>query len=385
MEKTLLLATSILVISAAALWGCVFLLFSEFVAAGISFAYSAFTLAGVGSLSYGRSHRWFLYTQLLLGLIIPFVHMVVLGGFWQSGGIMLWSLISPMGALVLFGRGRALPWAVAFLTLFGLAAVIQPLVVHINNLPEGLVNLLTVMNFAAVSVITLMVLNYFINEKDEAYRLLRIEEAKSEELLLNVLPREIAATLKNDNHTIADQFESISVLFADLVGFTPLTARMPPVDVVNLLNEIFSHFDSLVERYGVEKIRTIGDSYMVAAGAPVPVPDHARRLARLALEMRDYLQSHEFAPDLHIEFRIGMNSGPAVGGVIGRKRFVYDVWGDAVNIASRMESQGVAGRIQVAQPMHDLICGEFIFEPRGVIEIKGKGQMQTWFLEGERV
>jgi guanylate cyclase len=173
-------------------------------------------------------------------------------------------------------------------------------------------------------------------------------------------------------------------LFADLVGFTPLTAKMAPIEMVNLLNQIFSAFDELVEKYDLEKIRTIGDSYMVAAGVPRPRADHAQALARMALEMQAYICSLPMVYERAVEFRIGINSGPVVGGVIGRKKFVYDIWGDAVNIASRMESQGEAGKVQITQTTYELVKDEFLCEWRGMIEVKGRGAMGAWFLCGLR-
>ena len=210
--------------------------------------------------------------------------------------------------------------------------------------------------------------------------MLIFEQVKSENLLLNVLPKEIAPILKEDKGTIAERFDAVSILFADLVGFTPLSTEIAPEDMVDLLNEIFSYFDTLVEKFGLEKIRTIGDNYMIASGVPVPREDHAYALASQALEMREYLEALPQQYGRKIMFRIGMNSGSVVGGVIGKQKFHYDVWGDAVNLASRMESQGVAGMIQVTNRTRELIKDQFIFEPRGEIDIKGKGLVKTWFL-----
>jgi guanylate cyclase len=226
----------------------------------------------------------------------------------------------------------------------------------------------------------LVILNYFQQQKNEAYRLLRIEQEKADSLLLNILPKEIAAILKNESRTIAQNFAGASILFADLVGFTPLTARMVPVEMVHLLNQIFSYFDDLAEKYDLEKIRTIGDNYMVAAGVPRPRPDHAHVLALMALDMQRFIPTLPLVDGKPIQFRIGINSGPVVGGVIGRKKFVYDLWGDAVNLASRMESQGVAGKIQITQSTYELIQSDFRCEFRGTIEVKGRGEMNTWFL-----
>ncbi|HEY3474261.1 MAG TPA: adenylate/guanylate cyclase domain-containing protein, partial [Anaerolineales bacterium] len=191
-----------------------------------------------------------------------------------------------------------------------------------------------------------------------------------------MLPKEIAPILKNESRTIADHYADASVLFADMVGFTPLSAQLAPVEVVELLNEAFSFFDSLLDKYDVEKIRTIGDSYMAAAGVPRRRTDHAQALVCMALEMRDYIATHSFRNGQRITFRIGINSGSVIGGVIGKRKFVYDVWGDAVNIASRMESHGLGGAVQITRATYELIKDDFICEPRGTVHVKGKGDME---------
>lgn len=219
-----------------------------------------------------------------------------------------------------------------------------------------------------------------INERLEIQNIeIERERGKSENLLLNILPKEIAATLKNERRTIADQHDEASVLFADIVNFTPMSAQMTPIELVELLNEVFSHFDTLVEKYDLEKIKTIGDCYMVAAGVPRPRSDHAQVLARMALEMRDYIAQREFR-GRRLTFRIGLNSGPVVAGVIGRKKFIYDLWGDAVNTASRMESHGTAGKIQITQATYDLIKDDFVCEPHGTVTVKGKSEMEVWHI-----
>jgi guanylate cyclase len=198
------------------------------------------------------------------------------------------------------------------------------------------------------------------------------------------LPRSIADRLKLDSHTIADQFSSASILFADVVDFTPLSEHLAPADVVGLLDHLFSHFDTLAERYGLEKIKTIGDCYMVAAGVPTPRPDHARAVVLMALDMVEAMRSSDDVGHFGLEIRVGVNSGPVVAGVIGTKRFLYDLWGDAVNTASRMESHGSPGRIQITRGTYDLLGDEFEYEPRGTITVKGKGEMEIWHVLGLR-
>jgi class 3 adenylate cyclase len=197
-------------------------------------------------------------------------------------------------------------------------------------------------------------------------------------LLLNILPREVTDELKSSGGTVARRFGEASILFADIVGFTSLSARMGAEETVGLLNRVFSFFDSLVDKYGLEKIRTIGDNYMVVAGVPRPSLDHADSLAAMALEMRDY------AAALPLELRIGLASGPVVAGVIGTKKFQYDVWGEAVNAASRMESHGLPGQIQITEAAYELLRRDFLCRPRGRISVKGIGPMDTWLLLGRR-
>jgi class 3 adenylate cyclase len=212
--------------------------------------------------------------------------------------------------------------------------------------------------------------------------LLDQEREKSDRLLLNVLPREIAEQLKEQDQIIATKHPEVTVLFADVVGFTNISEHMQPDQVVVMLNDVFSYFDSLADHYGVEKIRTMGDAYMVASGVPASRSDHAQVLAHLALDMIRYEPSHVSHSPVPLEFRVGISSGPAVAGVIGRAKFQYDVWGVTVNTASRMETHGVPGRIQVSAATHDLLKGEFVCESRGLIDTKGMGSMETWFLVG---
>ena len=231
---------------------------------------------------------------------------------------------------------------------------------------------------------TLLTIGYYKRQKNTALHLADIERERADALLLNILPKKIADRLKVDKGTIAEQYESASILFADLVGFTPLSVQMTPIGMIELLNQIYSHFDSLAEKYGVEKIRTIGDNYMVAAGVPEPRPDHAQVLASMALEMIEFSKQLPPKTGKSIEFRIGINSGPLVAGVIGKRKFHYDVWGDTVNTASRMESQGVPGMIQITRSTYESIRAEFVCQKRGQLEIKGKGEMDTWFVIGRQ-
>ena len=213
---------------------------------------------------------------------------------------------------------------------------------------------------------------------------LRIEQEKSENLLLNILPKDIAELLKKKPDSIAEQYSEASILFADVVNFTPMSSQMKPIELVELLNQVFSQFDDLVEKYDLEKIKTIGDCYMVASGVPRPRQDHAKVITCLALDMQDIVRKNDYFGRKLI-FRIGINSGPVVAGVIGRKKFIYDLWGDAVNTASRMESNGTGGLVQITKETYNLINDDFVCEPRGVIHVKGKGELPVWFVHGRKL
>jgi len=223
-----------------------------------------------------------------------------------------------------------------------------------------------------------------ITEIKEMQTIIQQEKEKSENLLLNILPASIAERLKQNPSIIADEIPSSTILFADIVGFTGLADHSSPEELIHLLNTIFSEFDNLVESLDLEKIKTIGDNYMVAAGIPLPRDDHAVIIAELALQMRDVLSQVNQQLDMDLNIRIGINSGPVVAGVIGKKKFSYDLWGDSVNTASRMESHGIPGEIQTSQATYDLIKDKFVLEDRGEINVKGKGLMQTYLLKGRQ-
>ena len=223
-----------------------------------------------------------------------------------------------------------------------------------------------------------------ITEIKQIQRELHAEKEKTEELLLNILPRSIVERLKENPEIIADGLANSTILFCDIVGFTKLSIETPPQKLIAMLNQVFLAFDDLVEKHDLEKIKTIGDAYMVASGLPDPRDDHAEVMAEFALDMiaaKDRLAGEMEHP---LEIRVGLNSGPVIAGVIGKKKFAYDLWGDAVNTASRMESHGEPGEIQISQATYELIEGKFNFEDRGAIDVKGKGLMQTYFLKSRK-
>ncbi len=294
---------------------------------------------------------------------------VALGGYAYSGAIMLFGVTYVALIALLVGRRLALISGLVYTIAGVVLGFMEESLKASRDAPDPTMRAIffVVVLVGSINIIAPLVV-YFMSR-------LSYERERAEKLLLNVLPAEVASELKVSGHTTARRYESVSVLFADIVGFTPLAASMEPEDMVSQLNDVFTYFDGLAEKHGVEKMRTIGDAYMVAAGVPIPSEDHARALAAMSLEMLAYPKPSA------LSFRIGINSGPVIAGVIGTRKFQYDIWGDTVNIASRMESHGEPGRIQISDATYQLIRDSFAATPRGQVEIKGKGPLTTWWLE----
>jgi guanylate cyclase len=383
-RKALLVLISVLILPVAALWGALYLAFGSPVGV-VPLVYFGILLGAIVVFSRTRDFLLLLRVGQVDILLAPTLSMIPLGGFVPSGGVGLWGILAPLGALVFSDVRSAVRWYVAWVAVFlgsGIAgAIIGPVW---EPLPGWFTSTMLALNIAVGGAIVFTLLAVFASQRRAALAALRQEQVKAENLLLNILPRSIADKLKAQTQPIADQFGSASILFADVVDFTPWSERLPPAEVVGYLDRLFSHFDELAERHGLEKIKTIGDCYMVAAGVPTPRPDHARALALMALDMLDAMRSNDDIAHPGLELRVGINSGPVVAGVIGRKRFLYDLWGDAVNTASRMESHGTAGRIQITRSTYELLADEFECEPRGTIAVKGKGEIEAWYLVGPR-
>jgi adenylate cyclase len=242
-----------------------------------------------------------------------------------------------------------------------------------------------IVNALSASTILFVVVFYAVRQFTRAEERVEREHQRSEGLLVNILPPSIARRLKErPDVAIVDAYPEASILFADMAGFTARASKMTPQELVQFLNAVYARIDNLVDRHGLEKIKTTGDAYMVVSGVPEPRPDHAAKIAHLALDVRDALAGLVDPNGGAAPLRIGIASGPVVAGVIGTRKFFYDVWGDAVNTASRMESTGEAGRIQVAPETYTLLADGFVLEKRGVIDVRGKGPMQTWFLVGRK-
>jgi adenylate cyclase len=381
-RKALLVLISVLILPVAAMWGALYLSFSSPVGV-VPLVYFAVLAGGIGVFARTRNFPWLLRLGQVAILFAPTLSMIPLGGFLGAGGVGLWGILAPLGALVFDRVASAVRWYVAFAIVFLGSGVAGELVGPVSpQVPRWFTTTMLGLNITVGGAIVFTLLAVFAGERSAALAALRVEQAKAEDLLLNILPSSIAERLKAQTRPIADHFSSASILFADVVDFTPWSERLEPEEVVGHLDLLFTHFDGLAERYGLEKIKTIGDCYMVAAGVPSPRADHAHALALVALEMLAALREDEELAQLGLELRIGINSGPVIAGVIGRKRFLYDLWGDAVNTASRMESHGTPGRIQITRATFDLLADEFECEPRGTIVVKGKGEIEAWYLLG---
>jgi guanylate cyclase len=376
-RKALLVGVSLMVIPAGVAWGAVYWLYDERLAALMPWSYALLSVASLGVFARTRSFRFLRRAQLGLILVLPALLVVVLGGLSAASGAVLWSLLAPLGALAFDRLARAWLWFAAYLGVMVGCIILAPLVrPEAAALPGNARSALAVLNIAGVSLVAFTLLAGFARQREAAQR-------RVERLLLNILPDEIVDRLQDEPGTLADHFEDVSVLFADVVDFTPLSSRLHPTELVDVLDGLFTEFDRLADEHGVEKIKTIGDCYMVAAGVPRPRPDHAHALALMALEMHECAARCLAGRDAgDVRLRIGISSGPVVAGVIGRRRFLYDLWGDTVNMASRMESHGLPGTVQITRATWERIRADFDCERRGRVEVKGKGLVETWRLVG---
>ena len=378
-RKRLLVGVALLILPVAFVWGCLYWFLGERGVALTPWAYVTGSVFSLVVFARTRSFAFLRTAQLLLILVAPAAGMVMVGSLDESSSVIVWSLLAPLGAVAFDRPGRAWPWFAAFVATtvlaLGLAEVVRP---SGADLPDAFVRTFDVLNIFLVSFVAMLLLVTFARGRDTA-------QARVETLLLNVLPAEVAQRLQSDPRPIADQFDEASILFADVVDFTPLSSQLDAREVVGMLDRLFTSFDELVDRHEVEKIKTIGDCYMVAAGVPRQRPDHAQALAGLALEMRGCAQDCVPEGSEHdLRVRIGISSGPVVAGVIGRRRFLYDLWGDTVNMASRMESHGAPDVIQITRPTWERLNDDFVTEPLGLVDVKGKGAVETWRLVGPR-
>jgi adenylate cyclase len=396
LNKQLLFFATGLVSAASMLWLAIYWAIGPQFSATLPYAFQLVLAGNLALYIRLRNFDFFRLSQLALFLFAPFVMQWSIGNFITGSGIILWGLLAPFGAILFFGVRESVAWFFAWVFFTALTGVFDFLLADAYAAQQLAIPLRTSMvffalNFIAVATIIYVLLRYSIQEKrkiqkrlEEAHWHLVAEQYRSEKLLLNILPAPVAERLKNAEQTIADGFPAATVMFADLVNFTRVAASMTPEQVFGMLNSIFSAFDDLCERLGLEKIKTIGDAYMAAGGLNSTSSDPAAAIADFALAMQTTLHRDYQVNAAHMEIRIGISTGPVVAGVVGKHKFIYDVWGDTVNLASRITSEGAPGTIHCDAATQSHLADRFDFEGPQRINLKGKGEMTVYRLTGRK-
>lgn len=402
LNKTLAIFAAGLMGFGAMLWLVIYQAMGIKFSATVPFAYISVSAASVALFLWNRNFRLFRFVQTSLFLFVPFVMQWSIGSYVSSSGVMLWALLAPVGVMMFQGPRESLPWFFAYLVMTAVSGFFD------YFLTEGAeagvsaqsIAVFFALNFAAMSTIIYLLISFFVRQRDrlqarldDQYRLLQDEQEKSERLLLNILPGPIAERLKANQTTIADGFSDVTVMFADIINFTRLAEEMPPKFMVTLLNEVFSHFDQLAEKYGLEKIKTIGDAYMVAGGLEEhherPGSEDGEReycsaICGMAIEMRDYMEALSGIRRARLQIHVGIGTGPVVAGVIGMKKFIYDLWGDTVNIASRVTEQAGPSVILVDATTYRRARNRYDFDGPTDVQVKGKGSLTVYRLVGQK-
>tara|TARA_R100000005_G_scaffold95557_2_gene77591 strand:+ start:85835 stop:87037 length:1203 start_codon:yes stop_codon:yes gene_type:complete len=384
LSHRLLVLASLMMAVAALLWGAIFAWFGEYAAAAIPWAFAAISFVMLAFCRHEKGYPLLRTSQLLLSLLMPFLLMWELGGFINSSAVVIWSLTSPMGALIFSGRKQAGYWFIAFLLLIGLGALIDLQPYHDNfRLPDNLITLLFVMNLTGVSLVAFILLTYFLGQKDRTLTLLSAERRRSDGLLRNMLPEAIGERLKHKQHPIADRLDNVTILFADISGFTSYAMHRKPETVVSFLDKVFSRFDEMSTARGLEKIKTIGDAYMLCGGLANDATAGAREAAAFALDAMAYVNTLATEEQNGLGLRVGLNTGPVVAGVIGQSKYSYDIWGDAVNVAARLQQAAQTGDILLSDNTAGFLDDHFSLELQGEMELRGHTPVKTYRLLGE--
>lgn len=397
LQKSLLVFATGLISLASTLWLFIYWQFGPQFSATIPFVFQLLLIGNLVIYLKSKKFNRFRLTQLSMILLMPFVAQWSIGSFIDASGISLWGLLAPIGAALIIGVRPSLVWFIAYVLLVALSGAFDFFLADSPTPPTYRISMQTMaffftLNFIAVSTLVYLMIRYATAEKqrvrtllEEAHLSLQSAQARSEHLLLNILPSAIAERLKHENQTIADGFADVSVMFADIVDFTKMAEGMTPQQVFSMLNEIFSLFDELAEKYGMEKIKTIGDAYMVAGGmADDRCGNYTDALVDLALEIRDLLRQNSQTRQMHLEVRIGISTGPVVAGVVGKKKFIYDLWGDTVNLASRITDEGGPGMIQVDEATYRRLRQRFDFDAPRAVYLQGKGNTMIYRVIGHK-
>lgn len=395
LQKQLLLFAMGLMTAAPMFWNALYGYLGFKVSVVVPFGYQVISIATLGIYLYNGNFNLFRAVQQMLFLFFPFVLQWSMGNFVTASGVVLWGLLAPVAAVLLYSARESLPWFVAYVVLIAVTAWADSSTatsaVTWSSAQLRVSLIFFAINFIAMSSLVYFLLRFAAVEREKsaaraeaAHAELLAEQERSERLLLNILPSPVAERLKNDSGTIADGFADVTVMFADIVNFTEIAEGMSPNAIFSMLNKIFSSFDALAEQHGLEKIKTIGDAYMVAGGLNNDESDanYSEAIAAMALDMRDVLANDFVVNRQRLDIRVGIGTGPVVAGVLGKKKFIYDLWGDTVNIASRIAADGTPGLIQVDATTYRRIRGAFTFDAPRTVRLKGKGATQVYRLTG---
>jgi adenylate cyclase len=393
LKKTILLFACGLMIAAASLWLALYQALGLPVSASLPVAFQLASLATLVYYLVTLNFDVFRACQLGLFLFVPFVVQWSIGNFVSASGMILWGLLAPVGAIVLYSARESIPWFVAYIVLTLATGYVDYELAWLPpkgpKVPLATSVVFFALNFAAMSTLVYTLLKFAFSEREksrarleEAHAGLRGEQERSETLLLNVLPAPVAERLKRLESPIADRFSEVTVLFADIVNFTRMAGTLEPAQIFSLLNRLFSDFDALAEKHGLEKIKTIGDAYMVVGGLTAGQSGHCAAIAEIALSMRELIERDYSVNGQPLRLRIGFASGPVVAGVVGTKKFIYDLWGDTVNIASRLTSESEPGGIQVDERSFQILSSGYEFESPRTLNLKGKGYTTVYELLG---
>lgn len=394
-KSLLMLATGLFTLTTV-LWVVIYSFLGRQFSTTVPFAFQLLLTGNMLLYIKTRNFDFFRLSQLGLFLFLPFAAQWAAGNFITSSGVILWGLLAPIGALLCIGINQSVGWFIAWVILTAISGAMDyyladPLLSPKPDIAIRISIVFFALNFITVASAIYLLLRYSIKEKhkiqeqlENTHQQLQIEQDRAEKLLLNILPGPIAERLKSSDRPIADGFADVTVMFADIVNFTQLAASLSPGQVFTMLNQIFSAFDELADKHGLEKIKTIGDAYMIAGGLDDSRPDYAEAIADMAIDMRDTLRENFSINDLRLEIRVGIGTGPIVAGVVGKKKFIYDLWGDTVNIASRITAESGPGVIQCDATTCRRLSRKFDFAEPQALYLKGKGEVMAYQLIGRK-
>ena len=397
LRKSLLIFASAMMGLGSMLWLVIYWAMGIKFSATVPFLYILATAISLGIYLWTLNFDVFRLIQVSLFLFVPFVMQWSIGSYVSSSGVMLWALLAPVGAILIYGARESVPWFIAYVVMAAVSGVYDYYLA--SELPKNVsmqsIAVFFALNFVAMSTIIYVLVTYFMRQREklqaelhEKHLLLVADQAQIERLLLNILPAPIAKRLQSGSQTIADGFADVTVMFVDIKDFTRLSGDQPPIVIVELLNRVFSHFDALVEKYDLEKIKTIGDAYMVAGGLSAPPGwafavdglKHTHAMLGMALEMLEYMKTLPPVGNTQLQVHIGLSTGPVVAGVIGTKKFIYDLWGDTVNMASRVTDKAQADSILVDVTTYERMKDLYEFDAPETIDVRGKGAVTAYRL-----